>query len=212
MSWIAIVIMLALVVLCLVLIGGLPRRLWELTGAALLFGLAGYAWQGSPHLAGEPRTARRSSTAMDEEVIKLRRSFGEYGQAAQWLTISDGLARQGRSKDAANVLVSGLRASPDDPQLWVGLGNALVAHGGGLLSPSAEYSYQHAMRLAPQSSAAPYFYGLALAQSGQYAQAQEIWAELSRRLPDEVPLQELLKANLDRLKRILAAQSAGVPQ
>ena len=124
MSWIAVILMLALVALGLLLLGRLPRRLWEITGAALRFGRAGYAWQGSPGLGGAPRDARQTAPQLDEELVRLRRSFGEYGPAAQWLTMSDGLARQGRTKDAANILISGLRASPDEPALWVGLGNA----------------------------------------------------------------------------------------
>ena len=35
-----------------------PRSSWELLGAALLLGIAGYAWQGSPAQRGAPRTGR----------------------------------------------------------------------------------------------------------------------------------------------------------
>ena len=41
----------------LVAVGRIPRVSWELTAAALLLGLAGYAWQGNPGLAGAPRSA-----------------------------------------------------------------------------------------------------------------------------------------------------------
>lgn len=208
MGWAIILLLAALSAVGLIALGRLPRTLWELTGAALLFGVAGYAWQGQPGLAGDPRDARQTAPRFDEDLAKLRRSFGEYGEAGQWLTLSDGRARQGQTKEAANVLMSGLRANPENPALWVGMGNALVAHAQGILSPAAEYSYQQAMRLSPEGTAAPYFYGLALAQSGQYAPAAKIWQALSDRLPDEVPLQAQLKSNLAQIDRILAGQPA----
>jgi hypothetical protein len=52
MGWVAILVMAALAGIGLWRFGNLPRAALELLGAALLFGLAGYAWQGSPSLAG----------------------------------------------------------------------------------------------------------------------------------------------------------------
>lgn len=208
MSWAVIALLLAAVAAGLILPGRLPRSLWELAGAALLFGLAGYAWQGSPGLAGAPRAAVETAPRFDEELAKLRDSFGgQYGQTGQWLILSDGLARRGKTQEAANVIAAGLRARPDDAALWVGMGNALVLHGGGFISPSAEYSYNQAMRLAPQSAAAPFFYGLALADSGQYAPARKIWSDLRDKVPAESPLHAELTSYLARLDRILAGQA-----
>ncbi|TNE42165.1 MAG: cytochrome C biosynthesis protein [Sphingomonadales bacterium] len=207
MSWVIVALLLACIVAGLTLLGRLPRSLWELTGAALLLGIAGYAWQGSPGLAGAPRAAADTAPRFDEDLAKLRNSFGgQYGQTAQWLTLSDGLARQGKTREAVNVIASGLRAQPDDVALWVAMGNALVLHGDGFISPSAEYSYNQAMHLAPQSSAAPFFYGLALAQSGQYGPARKIWGALKDRVPEQSPLHAELEAYLARLDRILAGQ------
>jgi cytochrome c-type biogenesis protein CcmH/NrfG len=77
------------------------------------------------------------------------------------------------------------------------------------VSPAASYSYEQAMRLAPANYAAPYFYGLALAQSGQYDAARKLWAALYARVPKDSPLHAELEADLARLDRILAGQSAG---
>lgn len=208
MSWAMIALLLAAVAAGLILLGRLSRGLWELVGAALLIGIADYAWQGSPGLPGAPRAAADTAPRFDEDLAKLRNSFGgQYGKTGQWLTLSDGLARHGKTQEAANVIVSGLRAQPDDAALWVGLGNALVLHGDGFISPSAEYSYQRAMQLAPKASAAPFFYGLALAQSGQYGPARRIWGDLKERVPGESPLHAELEADLARLDRILAGQA-----
>lgn len=210
MSWVAILGLLAVVAAGLLVLGRLPRGLWEPVGAALLFGLAGYAWQGFPALPGAPRSAAQSAPRFDEEMVKLRNSFGgQYGATMQWLTLSDGYARQGNSEGAVHVLDSGLRARPDDAALWVAMGNALVAHGEGLISPAAEYSFGQAMRLAPQGSSAPYFYGLALASSGQFDAARKVWTPLYARLPEKAPLRAQLENNLAKLDTLLRLQAGG---
>lgn len=213
MTWLAIALLLLVVVAGLALIGRLPRGLWEPVGAALLFGIAGYAWQGFPGQPGAPRSAAQSAAPFDEEMVRLRNSFGgQYGATMQWLTLSDGYARQGRTQDAVHVLTSGLRARPDDVALWVAMGNALVAHGEGLISPAAEYSYRQAMRLAPGNNAAPYFYGMALASSGQFDAARKQWAPLYARLPEKAPLHAQLEGNLARLDLLLRMQAGAPPQ
>lgn len=191
----------------LVLIGRLPRGLWEMVAATLLFGAAGYAWQGSAGLAGSPRKAAQNAPAFDRTVVQIRRSFGEYGQTGQWLAVSDALASQGRSEDAANVILSGLRANPKDAGLWTGLGNALVAHGEGVLSPAAEYSYAQAMRLEPDRPAAAFFYGLRLAEAGRYAPARKIWADLREKLPEGAPLRAQLTGDIAKLDSLISGQS-----
>ena len=142
MGWALVALLLALVVIGL-LLARLPRMLWELVGAALLFGLAGYAWQGHPNLSGAPREAAQTGPRFDEDLARVRDSFGgRYGKAAPWITMSDGFARRGQTEDAANILVAGLRADPDNADLWVALGNALMLHGEDIVSPAADYSYR----------------------------------------------------------------------
>lgn len=202
----------ALVALAVIALGRLPRASWELVSAALLFGIAGYAWQGRAELPGAPRSAAAQASAFDEQLAEQRRSLGErYGPAGKWLVMSDGLGRAGKTQDAANILQSGLRESPADPNLWVGMGNALVAHAQGVLSPAAEYSYQQAMRLAPQDVSAPYFYGLALANSGQLDGAAKLWGELAARLPEKSELREDLAIKLGLIERARAAQAGAMP-
>lgn len=210
MAWAPVLLLLLVVASGMILLGRLPRAIWGMTSAALLLGMAGYAWQGHPGLSGSPRDPAQASIRFNEDKAKLRNAFGgAYGTAAPWLTMSDGFARQGKTKEAANVLLSGLRAAPDDPNLWVGLGNALVEHNEGILSPAADYSYREAMRLAPDASAPAYFYGLALAEAGQYADARGIWGALDKRVPEKSPLHDMLTDNLALLDRIIAGQSGG---
>lgn len=198
----------ALALLLLFFAGRIPRSARELTASALLLGLAGYAWQGSPGLAGSPRQAKENpGAAFDEKLAEQRRGMAErYGKAGQWLLLSDGLGRQGKTKEAANVLLSGLKSTPDDANLWLGMGNALVAHGGGVISPAADYAYRQAMTIDPEAPAAPYFYGLALARAGQIKEARMLWAPLAERAQPGSEIRAELEQNIARIDAMLAAQ------
>ncbi len=54
MGWVFILILAALSFFALLKTNRLNRTALELAGVTLLIGLAGYAWQGSPTLAGSP--------------------------------------------------------------------------------------------------------------------------------------------------------------
>lgn len=192
----------------LIAVGRIPRMSWELTAAAVLLGLAGYAWQGSPGLPGQPKMASASTDMgkFDEQLAERRRGMAErYGKAGQWLMLSDGLGRQGKTKEAANVLLAGLKQTPNDPNLWLGLGNALIAHAGGVVSPSADFAYRRAMTLDPDAPAPPYFYGLALVRAGQLQAAKELWAPLAARAPEGSEIRAELELSIARIDAMLAA-------
>jgi cytochrome c-type biogenesis protein CcmH/NrfG len=212
-GWLIALGLAALVFVALLLVGRIPRSAREVTAAALLIGMAGYAWQGRADLPGAPKQPREAKEdAFDEKLAERRRGLAErFGPAAQWMMLSDGLARQGKTREAANVLLSGLRASPNDPSLWLGLGNALVAHGDGVVSPAASFAYRRALAIDPDGPAPRYFYGLALARSGQLQQARDLWAPLVARAPKDSQLRAELESAIERIDAIL--RSGGpVPQ
>lgn len=212
MGWIIAITLALLLLVAMLLVGRLPRTAWEMTAAALLLGLAGYAWQGNPALRGSPRNAEKAAVPFDEDLAKQRRGLADrYGPAAQWLVLSDGYGRRGQTKEAANVLLSGLKLTPGDANLWLGIGNALVAHGDGILSPGADYAYRQAIRLDPDAPAPRYFYGMALAQAGQLQAARDQWAPLAARAPDDSEIKSQLVANIARIDAMLSGRSA-VPQ
>jgi len=186
-----------------------PLRALAPLGTALMLGLAGYAWQGSPALPGKPVKAGGERPRFDEALAEKRRSIGDqFGPAAKWLVMSDGLARHGDSQAAANVLLSGLREAPRDINLWVGLGNALVAHGEGMLSPAATYAFRQALAIAPDAPGPNYFYGLALAESGDFESARSRWAALAARLPEGAELRAELERNNKLLDALIARRNA----
>ena len=57
MGWVFAILLAALSFAALWKSGRCPRMALELAGAAILVGLAGYAWQGSPQMPGNPVSA-----------------------------------------------------------------------------------------------------------------------------------------------------------
>ena len=170
---------------------GIRGAVLQLAAAALLFGCAGYALQGHPGLSGSPRAARSFEPPIP--LTRMRHAFfGQFTGAETWLRISEALASRGNTKDAVGALRSAVREHPDDPILWVGLGNALVDHAHGL-TPAGQLAYQRAAELAPGHPAPAFFMGLALARSGDRESAIALWKEILANAPAEAPWRPLVE-------------------
>jgi cytochrome c-type biogenesis protein CcmH len=216
MTWVIILLIAAAAFALLAFVLKMPRAGWELSGAALLVGIAGYALQGHPSLAGAPKAAIENKRAADEALLKQRQQMGDqFAQGQSWMILADGLARQGQYGAAAEVLRKGTQQFPKDADLWVSLGNALVGHSDGIITPAAQFAFQKAATIAPDHPGPPFFMGLALAQSGRLADARAMWAELLRRSPADAPYRADLAERIQRIDSMLAASSgadtAGAP-
>jgi cytochrome c-type biogenesis protein CcmH len=196
MGWL---ILLGLLAFSLGLLGllGVRGGLLKAATAALLLGSAGYAYQGNPNLAGAP--AERNQGHEFVPLTDARHAFyGNFSPEEPWLGMAEGLARTGDTEDAVGLLQNAVRRYPGDPQLWVGLGNALVDHARGL-TPPAELAYQRAAQLSPGYPAAPFFYGLALARSGDRKGAVALWSRVLAKSPPNAPWRPLIERGVAAL-------------
>lgn len=202
MGWLILLGFLLLLFGALLWLGKLPRQSWELTGAALLLAVAGYAWQGNPGMAGVSIEPTEKPNSFDDSNIDARNELGErFGDAREWLVFSDALNRGGKHGAAANYLRNGVKEHPEDPDLWVGLGNALVVHADGIITPAAQFAFQRAAEISPEHPGPPFFLGMAYAQSGNIDQARAIWTELLARSSEDAPWRADLESRLAAMKR-----------
>lgn len=210
MTWLWIGLAAALTAGGMILLGRLPAAARPLAGAALMLGLAGYALQGSPSLPGKPVARASEPDGFGEAITDQRQGMAErFGPAAQWLGMSDGFARTGKTELAARTLEKGLDKYPDNVDLWVGLGNALVAHGGGMMSPASALAFDEAAKRDPAHPAPPFFAGLALAQSGDYRGADQVWSALLARSSADAPWRADLEMRLAQLRAAMGEPVAG---
>jgi cytochrome c-type biogenesis protein CcmH len=204
MGWLLLLLLIAMSLGGLWLLG-VRGGLLTATSAALLLGASGYAWQGDPDLPGA-----LASTSDAHEHVPLTDArhafFGHFAAAESWLRISEALARDGKSEDAVGILQNAVKRYPGDPQLWIGLGNALVDHARGL-TPPAELAYKRAAELSPGYPAPPFFYGLALARSGDRAAAVQLWKEILATAPAKAQWRPMVEQGIAALSKPSAAQN-----
>ena len=168
------------------------------SAAAVLIGGAGYALQGSPGLPGAPA---QNMEARDFFPLTQARHafFGEFSAEESWMRMSEALARDGQSTDAVGILQNAVKRYPSSAQLWIGLGNALVDHARGI-TPAAELAYRKAEEVAPGHPAAPFFYGLALARSGDRNGALDKWRQILATAPKNAGWRPLVEEGVAALE------------
>jgi len=179
---------------------GVRGALLQAGAAAMLFGAAGYALQGRPGLAGAPAARTDQSAALP--LTEARHAFfGSFSPAESWLRMSEALARSGNTADAVGILQNAVGRYPGDAHLWVGLGNALVDHSGGL-TPPAELAYERAAQLSPGFPAPRFFYGLALGRSGDPEGALRMWRSILAEAPTDASWRPLVEGGVRALSGV----------
>lgn len=185
---------------------GVARPLWSFIGAGLTLGATGYAVQGRPDLPGHPVTAFARPIALDQGLIELRGDMlGRFTGEAAYLTLADGMTRAGNPKAAVQVMLGGVAYAPTNFVLWTWLGMAYAQHDGGAVSPAARLAFTQAMRLAPKHPGPPFFLGVALIQSGDFAAARPYWARALALTPPNVSYRAAIADRLAILDKYLAA-------
>lgn len=188
-----------------------PRKGWEAIGAALLLGIAGFATQARIDLAGASKAAAESPQASGAALVQARKELAGQGQgtavgANQWMVIADAMTRNGQFGEAASIVAGAVERDPRNADAWLALGNDLVGHAEGALSPAALYAYRRAAAADPNHPGPPFFLGLALAANGRLAEGRAMWADLLARAPKDAPWRADLEQRLARLDAFIKDQ------
>ena len=182
--------------------GGLDRAGLQFLAAGLLLACAGYAWQGSPGLAGSPKDPAERPPAPETAFAALRKDmFGQFDTADRWLGMSERYLGRGDTRQASGLIRSAIRAHPDNAILWTGYADTLVLHGDGLLSPAADLAFRRAVSLAPKHPGPRIFYGIALAQNGRLEEAELAWRQALALSPPTAAWREGLERQIEMVKQ-----------
>ena len=214
MGWIAAIGLAAAALAALIVLFKAPRRTWEALAAVLIFGLAGFALQARPDLAGAPHRAAQAEGKNGVAMVSARQSLSAGGPVAgsNLLIMADGYARQGQFRDAAAIALSATQEQPGSAEAWLTLANSLTAHAEGALTPAGEYAFRQALAAAPAAPGPQYFLGLALAENGRLDEARAVWSALLTRAPANAPWRPAIAASLAKLEEIQAQQIPPAPQ
>lgn len=206
MLWAGIIILSVILLIALIALGRLPRKLWEAAAAAIILGLAGYAVQGRPDLAGaaaQPVGANRTAAAA---LILTRSEMDKSFSAARpYLVTSDALSRGGDYRLAAAYIKSGIRKNPAEGDLWAGLALQLMLASGGKMSPAAQYAFDKTRALSPRHAAPDYFAGLAHLFDGRPGETLRLWQGLIDRAPAQARWKKRLESQVAGVKSLLTA-------
>ena len=207
-GWLAVGALALFALAAALLVLRLPREGLLLFATALVFGLAGYAWQGSPGQPAAPAASDASGKRAAEEgeaMVEGRASlFDRTLPPPDYLLTSDAFARRGQFADAAGLLRRGLADNPQDQEGWLALGLALIGHADGNVTPAAVQAFGRAQAIDPDHPGAAYFLGSAYLQSGQVRAARNVWAGLVERSPPDAPWRAGLEAEVARLDDMIA--------
>ena len=211
MSWIPVLALAALTFTGAAILLRLPRSVWALFAAALLFGLTGYALQGSPGQAGSPRMAAAQDQAIDgEAMVRARREFFPEGVLpSRFVVTADAFARRGQFDQSARFLGNAVRENPKDAEAWLALGNSLVELADGRLTKAALFAYSRAEEADPRNPAPTYFLGLAYLRAQEPDRTVALWSELLAQAPADAEWRPVLAERLARLQSLIREADSG---
>ena len=187
------------------------RSYWTLFAATLMFGLAGYAWQGFPGMPSAPRSAESPDERASPALIDARREFFDNaGPPSRYVLTGDTYARRGEFETAAGFYRNAVAENPNDGEGWLALAVALVEYSDGHGTPAALYAYQRARDALPGNPAVGYFAALPELRAGRLLETRDLWAEAlagaSKNAAGLAYMQERLNS-LDTLLAAIAAQA-----
>ena len=93
MGWAIAIVLAVLALAALIRLGRAPRAAWEAVAAALVFGLAGFAFQAHPDQAGAPKAAAEDTGASGAAMVAERRQMNTTGgptSGDRWMIPADG--------------------------------------------------------------------------------------------------------------------------
>lgn len=196
----------------------LPRATWLSLMAALVFGLAGYALQASPEIAGAPKSLVEEQYEDDWQILDSRELLigSSLGSSNNLLVTADGFSRQGRFQVAAEILRGIVEEDPQDFEAWVALGNALTEQADGTLTQASVYAFREASLIAPENAAPSYFLGLSLVRQGRMMEAWQVWRGALEAMPESSDPDQVDEARAfmaDRVERIesMLGQAGALP-
>ncbi len=199
-GWLVMLAFSALVMLGLWKIARIPRAALLLSLATVALAFAGYAWQGNPSLPSAPALALRAAAPIAEADVKAHPLKPAFTRDEMTLNTAEALLRAHNSTGAVALLQGELKGEPGSPDLWMGLGNALVAHSEGTISPAALFAFDKAAALSPAQPLPVVMHAMQLAQAGRMAESAALLQALLARTPKDAPWRADLEERLAAVK------------
>ena len=160
-----------------------------------------YSAIGSPDMAGQPLAERLAkdpaASTIDELVARAEahlRANPEDGRG--WDVVAPIYLRLERVGESATAFRNAIRLLGDSAPRWTGLGEALMAGAGGVVTTEAADAFERASSLDPADPRPRFFLATAKAQEGDLAAAAVDLRALLATLPAESPWRPVVERTL----------------
>lgn len=163
--------------------------------------LAVYGAIGSPGMPGLPLDARLTAdpatSSVEELIARAERHLTDNPDDARgWEVLGPVYLRQGRASEAVRAWQSAIRIAGSTAARDTGLGEALVAEAGGVVTADARAAFERALAADPAQTKAAFFSALALAQDGKLADALARWQAIKAGLDEGSPWHAVLDESI----------------
>jgi cytochrome c-type biogenesis protein CcmH len=151
-----------------------------------------YGLVGSPDIASQPLAERLSpdpaKASITELVARAESHLVANPQDGRgWDVLAPVYFRVDRFDDAVNAYRQAIRLLGDSAARQTGLGEAIAAAAGGLITDDAQQAFRRAVELDPHDAKAQFYLASALAQQGRVAEAAAAWKAMRQALPADSP-------------------------
>lgn len=176
-----------------------------------------YAAIGSPDLPAQPlqeRLARNPADSTIDELIARAEAHlaANPTDGRGWDVLAPIYLRTGRAGDAVTAYRNAIRLNQATADREAGLGEAIAATAGGIVSSDAQAAFERALKLEPEQPKARFYLATALAQEGKMTEAASAWQAMLATLPVDSPWHEATEqAMAEANRRIAAAGQSPAP-
>ena len=151
-----------------------------------------YAVLGSPGLPSQPlqeRLARNPADSPMEELVARAEAhlIANPKDGLGWDTLAPIYLRMGRTGDAVTAYRNSITINGATAKREIGLGEAIAATAGGMVSSEAQAAFERALVLEAGNPKAQYYLAIALAQEGRLGDAAAALRTLLAGLPADLP-------------------------
>lgn len=175
-----------------------------------------YSAIGSPDMAGQPLAERLAkdpaASTIDELVARAEahlRANPEDGRG--WDVVAPIYLRLERVGESAAAFRNAIRLNGDSAPRWTGLGEALMAGAGGVVTTEAVDAFERASSLDPADPRPRFFLATAKAQEGDLAAAAADLRALLATLPSESPWRPVVERTLAQATAEAERRAAAAP-
>ena len=172
-----------------------------------------YAVLGSPDNPSQPLSARLAAdpanVPVDELIARAEAHLVAFPNDGRgWDVLAPIYLRMGRFDDSIEAFRQAIRLVGATADREAGLGEAITAAAGGLVSADAKGAFERALKLEPGHPKSAFFLASALAQQGRVEEAVAAWNAMRPGLPPGSPWLTAIDQVLAEADRRMAAADA----